>query len=128
MFKALFTGFCNCACAKKIVMLIKLRHTCVAFIDKKIVLSLETNSEINFEFIKFVPKKKCRQKQIVNIKYLVIFDILRISLTFFLLPNQVDLSAHCSYHLSTSYVLRLRCNNTLIFLWRLVLKFQAWPI
>ena len=50
--KALFTEFCNCACAKKIVMLIRIRHTCVALIHKKTVLSLETSSEINFEFIK----------------------------------------------------------------------------
>ena len=31
-----------------------------------------------------------------NKKYLVIFDSSRFSITFFLLPNQVDLSAHCS--------------------------------
>ena len=41
---------------KKIVMLIRIRHTCVALIHKKIVLSLETRSEINFEFIEFVKK------------------------------------------------------------------------
>ena len=56
VFKALFTGFCNCAFAKKIVMLIRIRHTCVALIHMKTVLSLETSSEINFEFIKFVKK------------------------------------------------------------------------
>ena len=54
VFKALFTEFCSCACAKKIVMLIRIRHICVALIHKKTVLSLETSSEINFEFIKFV--------------------------------------------------------------------------
>ena len=43
---------------KKIVMLIRIRHTCVALIHKRTVLSLETSSEINFEFIKFVKKKK----------------------------------------------------------------------
>ena len=43
---------------KKIVMLIRICHTCVALIHKKTVLSLETSSEINFEFIKFV--KKCK--------------------------------------------------------------------
>ena len=42
VFKALFTEFCNCACAKKIVMLIRIRHTCVALLHKKTVLSLET--------------------------------------------------------------------------------------
>ena len=53
-----------------------------------------------------------------NNKYLVIFDLSRFSIIFFLLPNQVDLSAHCSYHFSASNVSRLRCNNTFIFLWR----------
>ena len=37
---------------KKIVMLISIRRTCVALLQKKTVLSLETSSEINFEFIK----------------------------------------------------------------------------
>ena len=57
VFKALFTEVCNYACAKKIVMLIRIRHTRVALIHKKTVFSLETSSEINFEFIKFVKKK-----------------------------------------------------------------------
>ena len=35
------------------------RHTCVALLHKKTVLSLVTNSEINVEFIKFVKKGKC---------------------------------------------------------------------
>ena len=39
-------------------MLIIIRHTYVALIHKKTELSLETSSEINFEFIKFV--KKCK--------------------------------------------------------------------
>ena len=55
--KALITEFCNCACAKQIVILIRISHTCVALIHKKTVLSLETSSEMNFEFIKLV--KKC---------------------------------------------------------------------
>ena len=58
VFNALFTEFCNCACAKKIVKLIRICHTCVALLHKKTVLSLETSSEINFEFIKFVKKRK----------------------------------------------------------------------
>ena len=58
VFNALFAEFCNCACAKKIVKLIRIRHTCVALLHKKTVLSLETSSEINFEFIKFVKKRK----------------------------------------------------------------------
>ena len=42
-------------------MLIRIRHTCVALLHKKTVLSLslETSSEINFESIKFVKKGKC---------------------------------------------------------------------
>ena len=43
---------------KKIVMLIRIRHTCVALIHKKTVLSIQTSSEINFEFIKFEKKSK----------------------------------------------------------------------
>ena len=35
VFKALFTEFCNCACAKKIVLLIRLRHTRVQLIQKQ---------------------------------------------------------------------------------------------
>ena len=50
---SLFTEFCNCACAKKIVMRIRILHLCC----KKTILSLETSSEINFELIKFVKKK-----------------------------------------------------------------------
>ena len=81
--KALFTEFCNCACAKKIVMLIRICHSCVALIHKKTVLSLITKSEINFEFIKFVKKiAKClpwtktnRECQILgNLRFIKIFD------------------------------------------------------
>ena len=78
LFKALFTEFCNCACAKK---------DCYA--------------------------------------YLFDVHVSQFSITFFLLPNRVNLSAHRSYHYSTSNVLRLRCNNTMIFL---LWKFQAWSI
>ena len=69
VFNALFTEFCNCACAIKIVMLIRICHTCVALLHKKTVLSLETSSEVNFEFIKFVKKENVSllQKQIGNI-------------------------------------------------------------
>ena len=41
-----------------------------------------------------------------NLQFITIFDN-------FLLPNQVDFSAHCFYHFSTSNVVILRCNNTL---------------
>ena len=71
VFKALFTEFCNCACAKKIVMLIRIRHTCVASLHKKTVLSLETSSEINFEFIKFVKKGKCLPLTKTNREYYI---------------------------------------------------------
>ena len=56
VFKALFIEFCNCACAKKVIRLIRIRHICVALIHKKTVLPLETSSEIHFEFIKCVKK------------------------------------------------------------------------
>ena len=59
VFKALFTEFCNCACAKKVIRLMRIRHTCVALTHKKTVLALETSSEINFEFIKCVKNVKC---------------------------------------------------------------------
>ena len=79
VFKVLFTEFCNCACAKKIVMPITIRHTCVAFIYKKTVLSLETSSEINIEFIKIVKclplTKTNREYQIFgNLRFITIFD------------------------------------------------------
>ena len=70
VFKLLiFTEFCNCACAKKIAMLIRIRHTCVALLQLKTVLSLETSSEINFEFIKFVKKRKCLPLTKTNREY-----------------------------------------------------------
>ena len=78
VFNALFTKFSNCACAKKIVKLIRIRHTCVALFHKKTVLSLETRSEINFEFIKFVKKRgkclpltKTNREYYINITFLI---------------------------------------------------------
>ena len=68
---------------KKIVKLIRIRHTCVALIHKKTVLLLETSSEINFEFIKFVKKnvkslpltKTNREYQIFgNLRFITIFN------------------------------------------------------
>ena len=50
-----------------------------------------------------------------NNKYLVIFNLSRFFITFFLIPNQVNLSAHCSHHFSASFVCRLGCNNTFFF-------------
>ena len=55
--------------AQKIVMRIRIRHTCVALLHKKTVLSLETSSEINFEFIKFVKKGKCLPLTKTNVKF-----------------------------------------------------------
>ena len=69
VFNALFTKFCNCACAKKNVMLIRIRHTCVALLHKKTVLSLEISSEINFEFINFVKKRKMSPFDKTNREY-----------------------------------------------------------
>ena len=71
VFEALFNEFCNCACVKKIVLLIRNRHTCVTLLHKEIVLSLETSSEINFEFIKFVKKGKCLPLTKTNREYYI---------------------------------------------------------
>ena len=65
---ALFTEFCNCACAM-VISLIRIRHTCVAFIRKKTVLPLETSSEIKFEFIKCVKNVKCLPLTKTNREY-----------------------------------------------------------
>ena len=55
VFEALFTDFCNCTCAKrKIVVFIRIGHTCVVLTHKKTDLPLEISSEINSEFIKLV--------------------------------------------------------------------------
>ena len=69
VFKALFTEFCIWACAKKIVMLIRIPHVCVALIHKKTVLSLETSLEINFEFIKLNKIVKCLPLTKTNREY-----------------------------------------------------------
>ena len=71
VFIALFTELYKCACAKKIVVLIRIRHTCVALIHKKTVLSLETSSEVNFEFIKLVEKGKCLPLTKTNREYYI---------------------------------------------------------
>ena len=47
------------------------RHTCVALLHNKTVLSLETSSEINFEFIKFVKKGKCLPLKKTNREYYI---------------------------------------------------------
>ena len=47
------------------------RHTRVALLHKKTVLSLETSSEINFEFIKFVKKGKCLPLTKTNREYYI---------------------------------------------------------
>ena len=86
VFIALFTEFCNCACAKKIVVLIRIRHTCVSLLHKETVLSLETSSEVNFEFIKFVKKGKCLPLTKTNRGYYI-------NITF---PDWEE----CDYHIS----------------------------
>ena len=65
-------------------MLIGICHTCVALKHKKTIVSLETSSEINYEFIKFVKKivnclppltKTNREYQIFcNPRFRTIFD------------------------------------------------------
>ena len=57
--------------AQKKIMLIRIRHTCVALLQRKTVLSLETSSEINFEFIKFVKKGKCLPLKKTNREYYI---------------------------------------------------------
>ena len=75
VFKALFTEFCNCARAKKIVMLIIICHICNALLHKKTVLSRETSSEINFECINFVKKEKCLPLTKTNREYYINISI-----------------------------------------------------
>ena len=53
-FKLYSLNFAVAHAHKKIVMLIRVGHTCVALKHKKTDLSLETSSEINCEFIKFI--------------------------------------------------------------------------
>ena len=69
VFKALFTEFCNCACAKKIVMLIRIRHTCVALLHKKTVYHFKQAQKLNFDFIKFVKKRKMSPSDKTKRKY-----------------------------------------------------------
>ena len=67
-------------------------------------LSMRTNGKCNNSHS---PSTKTNRnyKCFCNLRFITIFDN-------FLLPNQLDLSAHCSYHFLTCYVLRLR--NTLV--------------
>ena len=52
-------------------MLIRNRHTCVTLLHKETVLSLETSSEINFEYIKVVKKGKCIPLTKTNREYYI---------------------------------------------------------
>ena len=58
---------------KKIVMLIRIDYTCVALKHKKTDLSLETRSEINFEFIKFV--KSCKLSPFDKIRWGIFLNV-----------------------------------------------------
>ena len=114
-FKLFVTELCNFACSKQRLFCLS-ELDIIALKHKKTNSSIETSSKINFEFINFL---KCLPltNQIGNIKcfgnlrFITVFDI-------FLLPNQTDLLAHCSYHFSTNNIPRLRCSNMMIFLWR----------
>ena len=88
-FKLLSLNFAITHAQKKVVLLIRICHTRVALKHNKTDLSLETRSEINFEFIKLV---NCLllTKQIGNIKCLVIFDLSRLSITFFCQISQTN--------------------------------------
>ena len=70
VFKALFTEFRNCACAKKCYAYKNSPYLC-CIITQEIVLSLETSSEINFEFIKVVKKGKCLPLTNTNREYYI---------------------------------------------------------
>ena len=120
--------FCNYSFIYWILQLHMRKKDCYAYQNSSNLRCINTieNCIITWNKLrnKFQIYQICKKKGkmspldiIGNTKYLVIFDLSRFSITFFLLPNQVDLSAHCYYHFSTSNVLRLRCNNTLIFLW-----------
>ena len=59
---------------KKVIKLIRIRHTCLALLHKKIVLSLVTSSEINFEFIKkgkCLPLTKTNREYYINSTFLI---------------------------------------------------------
>ena len=103
---------------KSISILINLLKSDVSIVYWKHVYSnnyfLNFVKKCNLKITVFIKWTKSEfdlwQKQIMsgNLRFITIFDN-------FLLPNQVDLSAYCFYHFSTSNVLILRCNNTLIF-------------
>ena len=70
---------------KNIGLVISIDHACVAFKHKKTDLSLETSSEINFEFIKFanhlsLTKTNREYLMFGNLPFITIFN-------YFLLPN-----------------------------------------
>ena len=67
-------------------MLTTIGHTRVALKHKKTDLSLETSSEINFEFIKFVKISKLSpfvKNKLGILNVLVVFDLSRVLITFF---------------------------------------------
>ena len=74
--------FASAHAQKQVTRLIRIRHTCVASIYKKTQLSLETSSEINFKFIKFVKNVKClpltktnsEYSIFGNLRFITIFD------------------------------------------------------
>ena len=70
---------------KKIFILIRISHTCVALQHKKSNLSLETSSEINFEFIKFVKKCKLPPFDKTNREYLMFGNLRLITINVFCL-------------------------------------------
>ena len=63
VFKALLTEFCNCACAKKIVMLIRIRHTCC-------IITQETQKSIS-NLSNLLKKGKCLPLTKTNREYYI---------------------------------------------------------
>ena len=117
---------------KKIVMLIRVRHTCVALIHKKNVLLLETSSEINFEFIKFVKIiVKCLPLTKTNREY-SIFGKLR----FITILDNFLSFAKSGRPISTVFLpfldrkwAQTKMQQHIDFPMEIsVIKFQAWPI
>ena len=76
---------------KKIVMLIRIRHTRVALLHKKTVLSLETSSEINFEFIKFVKKGRCLPMTKTIREYYIIYIFVKDVFSFMHIDKRLSI-------------------------------------
>ena len=84
-------------------------------------LSLETSSEINFEFINFFKQKQIGNISMFgNLRFITIFDNI-------ILPNQLDLSAHFSLPFLDQLCPQTKMQQHIDFPMEIsVIKFQAW--